>query len=148
MGVPKEVCVFQKERALFRKEDFESLINCVLRLVGFDLGEIGIDSRIEYQAVVKKEIRVETGLTPRVYLIKTRLGWVARINGAEVAERSVGDEPHVVAGGDVLQNANSGFLVKDNGGAARHIWPVVDPDRESVGAGKSVDLGGRRIIKK
>src|SRR5205814_8849858 len=113
-------------RALFRKEDFESLINCVLRLVGFDLGEIGIDSRIEYQAVVKNELRVETSLTLRVYLGKTRLGWVARIDGAEVAERGGGNELHVVAGRDVLQTANSAFLVKDTGDAARHIWPVVD----------------------
>src|SRR5256712_10494494 len=127
MGVPKEVCVLEKERALLRKEDFESLINCVLRLIGFDLGEIRIYGRIEYQAVVKDELRVETGLTPRVYLIKTRLGWVARINGAEVAERSVGNELHVVAGRDVLQAADRAFLVQDTGDTARHIWPVRDP---------------------
>ena len=90
------------------------------------MGEIGIDSRIEYQAVVKNELRVETSLTLRVYLIKTRLGWVARIDGAEVAERSVGNELHVVAGRDVLQAADRAFLVQDTGDTARHIWPVVD----------------------
>src|SRR2546428_9854159 len=95
MGVPKEVCVLEKERALLRKEDFESLINCVLRLVGFDLGEIRIYGRIEYQAVVKDELRVETGLTPRIYLIKARLGGGARIHGAEVSETSVRNELQV-----------------------------------------------------
>src|SRR5256712_9637403 len=121
MGVPKEVCVLEKERALVRKEAFESLINCVLRLIGFDLGEIRIYGRIEYQAVVKDELRVETGLTPRVYLIKTRLGWVARINGAEVAERSVGNELHVVAGRDFLQAAHPSLPGQGTGGNARHM---------------------------
>src|SRR2546428_1518994 len=101
MGVPKEVCVLEKERALLRKEDFESLINCVLRLVGFDLGEIRIYGRIEYQAVVKDELRVETGLTPRIYLIKAPLGGGARIDGAEGSERSVGNGLPIVAGGAV-----------------------------------------------
>src|SRR3989442_7432057 len=126
IGVPKEVCVLEKERAILRKEDFESLINCVLRLVGFDLGEIRIYGRIEYQAVVKDELRVETGLTPRIYLIKARLGGVARIDGAEVAERSVGNELHVVAGRDVLQSANSALPVKGTRDAARHISTVIE----------------------
>src|SRR5256712_12112914 len=98
MGVPKEVCVLEKERALLRKEDFESLINCVLRLVGFDLGENRIYGRIEYQAVVKEELRVETGLTPRIYLIKTRLGGGAGLDRAGDAGRSGGEGMQGVGG--------------------------------------------------
>src|SRR5437868_13894248 len=101
------------------------MINCVLRLVGFDLGEIRIYGRIEYPAVVKDGLRVETGLTPRIYLIKARLGGVARIDGAGTAERSAGNVLQVVGGGGVLRGANSACMAKDNGDAARDIRPIV-----------------------
>src|SRR5581483_9518392 len=124
-GIAKIIRVLQEEWALFRKENLEALIDKILRLIGFDLSEVGIDSGVEDETVVKDKFGIEAHFSPSVDLLESRLCWIAVIDGAEVPERNIGVELHVAAGRNVLHAAHGAFLIKYTRDAARDVRPVI-----------------------
>ena len=108
----EEVAVLQKERAFLREENFEALVDRDLRLVGFDLAEVGIDRRIEHEAAVQDELSVQTDVGFESAALESRMVRVALVDVAEAAKQSVGNQLNVPAGRDVLHPARIGGLVE------------------------------------
>src|SRR5207249_4816367 len=86
VSVAEKICVFQEEGPFFREEDFEALVDGVLRFVGLDLSEVGIDGGVEDEAVMKDEFGIQACLALRIDLVETRLRWIASIERAEASE--------------------------------------------------------------
>src|SRR5689334_15960305 len=55
----KVIRVFQEERPLFWEEDFIALVGRDLRLVGFNLAEVGIDRRVQRERIVDYDFGVK-----------------------------------------------------------------------------------------
>src|SRR6266567_1780375 len=104
------VAVFQKERTLLGKENFEALVDGDLRLVGFDLADIGTEGGIEDEAVVQDELGIESNLGLQGAAIKKWVGWVERINVAETAEECVGNQLDIARGGQIEGGGGSGLI--------------------------------------
>ena len=69
--------VLEKEGAFFRETNFEPLVDGHLRIVGFDLAEIGIERDIERERLVDYRFGVEAGASFGVALERgSAVGWV------------------------------------------------------------------------
>src|SRR5207302_4953527 len=110
---------------LLREEHLKALIHGVLRLVRFDLREIGINGRVQHQAVVENEFGIETELALKITVVETWLNGIAVIQTVQTADVSVRIELHVAAGGNVRHASDESFLIKASGNAAGNPRPVV-----------------------
>ena len=54
----EKIRIFQKEWPLLGEKHFESLVDCVLRLVRFHLSKVRVDGRVQHQGIVKDEFRI------------------------------------------------------------------------------------------
>src|SRR5579872_2611743 len=86
----KHVGVFEKKRALFRKEHGEPFIHGHLRLVRFHLAEIGIHSRIENESIVKDKFTIDTTCALKRSRLETRQSRVDCIQSAKTMRKRVG----------------------------------------------------------
>ena len=105
--------VFQKKRPLFRKEDFETLVDCGLRFIRFDLGEIRIDRGVKYQPVLENDFGIETGAGLKAFSEKVRITTGAIVESAERAQRTVGNKLNIPAWRNITHPVNLGFLRKE-----------------------------------
>jgi hypothetical protein len=97
-GKREIVTVLEEEWPLLWEEDFESLVNRDLRLIGFDLAEVGIDGSIEHEAAVQNELCIESDVGFEITVLEERVIGVALVDVAKVANESIGNEPAVAAG--------------------------------------------------
>src|SRR3546814_20074442 len=117
-----------------------------------------LSSRIGY-GLVKAALRVRqsyaealsrVGLLPNHHAILSTLDELGPCHQKELASRVVVDPGDIVAYLDSLQE--SGYVVRERDQSDRRRQVVSITDRKSVVSGKSVsvsvDLGGRRIIRK
>ena len=88
----EEIRVFHEEWPLLRKENFEPLVYRVLRLVRLHLRKIRIHRRIQHQAVVEDELRIQSRLSPKAGRIKSRLRRIENKNKLD-EKKSGGDKP-------------------------------------------------------
>src|SRR5260370_25530947 len=97
-GSGEEGGVFERDWAVFRKENLETLIDGDLRLVGFDLGKIGTQSGVEYQGILEDDFGIEAGT--RFEALPVKMGHAAGtiIQAAERAQRTIGNKLDVAAG--------------------------------------------------
>src|SRR5438105_11640787 len=117
------VAVLKEERALLGKEDLEALVDGDLRLVGLNLAEVGINGRVEHEAVAQDELGVQTDIGLECPSFEERVSGVALIDVAKGSERAVRVELHVAAGRDILQSLKRGGLVEASLDAVRNARP-------------------------
>src|SRR2546421_12610585 len=98
----KVVGILQKERALLRKVDLETLIDSDLRVVRLDLAEIGMQRRIDDERVAQHEFRIESGAVGDFRFLESRAGSRIEIDRAERSRHRIRRQLNVVA------RANSG----------------------------------------
>ena len=97
MGVLKVIRVLLEKRPRLRKENFEALVNRDLRLIGFDLAEVGIGSGVDGKLVFEHELCIEPDLTECCALRVENIAGIARVNFSERAPNGIGDELNVPA---------------------------------------------------
>src|SRR5260370_28281019 len=109
-GSGEEGGVFEREWALFREENLETLIDGDLRLVGFDLGKIGTQSGVEDQGILEDDFGIEAGT--RFEALPVKMGHAAGtiIQAAERAQRTIGNKLDVAAGRDFSESIGVCFL--------------------------------------
>src|ERR1700680_3904099 len=117
------VAVLQEERTLFGEEHLEPLVNGDLRLVGFHLAEVRIERRIDHEAVVQNEFRVETTVWLELSALVERMIRVALINVAEAAEEPVGNDLDVASWRDEREPGRGRGLVETPLDAVGDTWP-------------------------
>src|ERR1700756_3276828 len=110
-GAGEVVAVFDEERAFFRKENFEALVDRDLRLVGFDLAEVGVDGGIENEAVAQDVLGIDSALGLKGAAGEEGIRRISPIDVAVAAQQSIGNELKVVRG-DVIDSARDGRLVE------------------------------------
>ncbi len=97
--------------------------------VGFHLAEVGIDGRVEHEAVVHDALGVEPDVGLQVAPGEDGPARVARIERAKAAKRGVGDELNVASRRNVFQPGHGGGLVHAS------LDAVGNPRPEQVFAG-------------
>src|SRR5205823_9178152 len=101
-------------RTLLGEEDFAALADGDLRLVGFNLAEIGLDGSVQNQTVLDDEFRIQT----TIELCRTRIeSWKVRISQIKATERTkqaIGYELHVAAGGNIFHPPDLAVLRDDS----------------------------------
>src|SRR5260370_27024566 len=109
-GSGEEGGVVEKEGALLREENLETLIDGDLRLVGFDLGRIGTQSGVEDQGILEDDFGIEAGT--RFEALPVKMGHAAGtiIQAAERAQRTIGNKLDVAAGRDFSESIGVCFL--------------------------------------
>src|ERR1700751_1084580 len=117
------IAVLKKEWALFRKEHREALIDGDLRLVRFNLAEIGIDRGVKHEAVVQDKFRIEADLGLQRLALERRMVRVPVIDIAEPAQQSVRNELNVAGRRNVLDARRCRGLVKSSLDAVRDTRP-------------------------
>src|SRR6266446_1255440 len=81
--------VLDKERPLLRKKNGEALIDGDLRVVGFYLAEIGIQSDVERERIFKNEFGVEPGAMFELVLKRRRRSGIWRIHRKWLIQKMV-----------------------------------------------------------
>src|SRR5690348_919109 len=124
-GRLKKVCVLKKKGPLLREEDREPLIHRHLRLVGFHLAEVGIDGRVQHQAVFQHRLAVEPCLRIEAARDEPWIIGVARIQGAVRAFKGVRNKLHIVSPGYRVQAFQRGLLAQASLNASGNARPRV-----------------------
>src|SRR5438445_6421406 len=122
-GKSEVVAVLEKERALFRKEDFETLVHSDLRLVRFDLAEVGVDGGIEHKTAVEDELGIDAGLSLEIAVLEERIVGVTLINIAKSTKQSIRNELDIAAGRDLLDTSRRCGLVEASLDPIRNARP-------------------------
>ena len=110
--------IFEKEWTFFRKENLETLVDGDLRLVGFNLGKIRIQSSVEHQGILEHDLGIEAGAWFEA--LPNEMGDAAGtiIQAAERAQRTVGNELYVAPGRDFFESIRMRFLAQPALGVA------------------------------
>jgi len=90
-GVFEVPAVLHKERALFRIDDLEALVDGYLGLIRFYLAEIGIEGDIERESIPQYCLGVQPGASLGLGLISGHAGRLG-IEKARAREQSIGDQ--------------------------------------------------------
>ncbi len=115
--------VLQEKRPLFREEDLEALADRNLRLVGFDLAEVGLGSKIEHQAVFEDELGIQATIHFGAACSEARCGGIAQVEATKGAKEAIGNELHVAARRDLLQATQVCGLAGQPDDILRHPRP-------------------------
>ena len=97
------VAVLQKERPLFWKEDLKPLVDRDLRLIGFNLAEVGIDRGIEHEAIVQNEFRIQADFRLQGSAFKKRIRRIPLIDIAEAPKQRIRDELNIPRRRNVIE---------------------------------------------
>lgn len=106
------VRVFLKKGPRLRKENLEALVDRNLRLIGFDLAEVGIGGRIDDEFVFEYELRVQAHLPERGSPRVEDIAWIVRVNFPERARDAIGDELNIPARRNLLQTGSRALLIE------------------------------------
>ncbi len=100
----------EKERTLLRKEHLETLVNRVLRLIGFHLAEIRFNRGIEDEAVFEDNLGIQACFSVKRLALEIRIGGHVLVYGPEASGKNIEIKLHVLTRGDVLQADDCPFL--------------------------------------
>ncbi len=125
-GRGKIVCIFEEERAQFRKIDGVTLIHRELRLLRFHRTEVGIDGGVEHQALVENHLGFTARRAFEVSRTEVRIQRIEVDEGALVLRQHIGVQLQVVRTGHAGHAVQSPLLAEHPGGAGRDARPVVD----------------------
>ena len=121
-GRDKVVGVLEKEGPQLGKVDGEALIDGELRLLGFDVAEVGVDGGVDHDAVFEDELGFAAAGAFKVARTEEGVGGIDVDQVALVLGKSVGVQLEVVRAGDALDAVQNCLLAQDAsdiGGNAR-----------------------------
>lgn len=122
-GRDEVVGVLQEERPQLGKINREALIDGELRLFGFDIAEVGVESAVEDNAVFQDQLDLAAGGAFKVARADKGVGGIDVDEGALVLRQRVGVQLEIVRAADAFNIVERALLAEDAGDVGGHAGP-------------------------